>query len=145
MSFAKLLLTRNCNVVIADIALRPEAQAVIDEHSAKDESKPRAVFVKTDVVNWDDLTNMFDVAEKEFGEVDIVCMSRLLPKCLANSHRSVLVLECLSHTGPISSTHPAHLHQRISFTVQKAWATMPLSTSTSRILFVRLNWPSHVG
>ncbi|SMR48945.1 unnamed protein product [Zymoseptoria tritici ST99CH_1A5] len=73
LSFAKLLLTRNCNVVIGDIALRSEAQSVIDEHSAKDESKPRAVFVKTDVVNWDDLTNMFDVAEKEFGEVDIVC------------------------------------------------------------------------
>jgi NAD(P)-dependent dehydrogenase (short-subunit alcohol dehydrogenase family) len=72
LSFAKLLLSRGCNVVFADIALRSEAQAVIDEYSANDASKPRAVFVKTDVVMWNDLTNMFDVADKEFGGADIV-------------------------------------------------------------------------
>lgn len=67
-SFAKLLLEKNCNVVIADIALRPEAQKLIDEYT----TQPRAVFVKTDVVMWDQLANMFDVAEKEFGGADIV-------------------------------------------------------------------------
>jgi NAD(P)-dependent dehydrogenase (short-subunit alcohol dehydrogenase family) len=67
--FAKLLLEKNCNVVIADLALRPEAQKLIDEYT----SQPRAVFVKTNVVIWDELTNMFDVAEKEFGGADIVC------------------------------------------------------------------------
>jgi len=67
--FAKLLLEKNCNVVIADLALRPEAQRLIDEYT----SQPRAVFVKTNVVIWDELTNMFDVAEKEFGGADIVC------------------------------------------------------------------------
>jgi NAD(P)-dependent dehydrogenase (short-subunit alcohol dehydrogenase family) len=67
--FAKLLLEKNCNVVIADLALRPEAQKLIDEYT----SQPRAVFVKTNVVMWDELTNMFDVAEKEFGDADIVC------------------------------------------------------------------------
>ena len=34
--------------------------------------QPRAVFVKTDVRIWDDLTRMFDVAEQEFGGADIV-------------------------------------------------------------------------
>ena len=67
--FAKLLLEKNCNVVIADLALRPEAQKLVDEYT----SQPRAVFVKTNVVMWDELTNMFDVAEKEFGGADIVC------------------------------------------------------------------------
>ena len=66
--FAKLLVEKNCNVVIADLALRPEAQRLIDEYT----SQPRAVFVKTNVVIWDELTNMFDVAEKEFGGADIV-------------------------------------------------------------------------
>ena len=66
--FAKLLLEKNCNVVIADIALRPEAQKLIVEYT----SQPRAVFVKTNVVRWDELTDMFDVAEKEFGGADIV-------------------------------------------------------------------------
>ena len=73
LSFAKLLLSKNCNVVIADLALRPEAEDVVNERSAKD-SKPRAVFVKTDVTNWDQLTNMFEVAEKEFGGADIVSL-----------------------------------------------------------------------
>lgn len=67
--FAKLLLEKNCNVVIADIALRPEAQKLIDEYT----TQPRAIFIKTNVVNWDELTSMFDVAEKEFGGADIVC------------------------------------------------------------------------
>ena len=66
--FAKLLLEKNCNVVIADLALRPEAQKLIDDYT----TQPRAVFVKTDVVKWNDLTNMFDVADREFGGADIV-------------------------------------------------------------------------
>ena len=72
LAFAKLLLSRNCNVLIGDLGLRPEAQKVVDEHSSKDGSKPRAVFVKTNVTIWDDLTNMFEQAEKEFGGADIV-------------------------------------------------------------------------
>jgi NAD(P)-dependent dehydrogenase (short-subunit alcohol dehydrogenase family) len=66
--FAKLLLEKNCNVVIADLALRPEAQKLIDDYT----TQPRAVFVKTNVVMWNELNNMFDVAEKEFGGADIV-------------------------------------------------------------------------
>ncbi|KAK5170622.1 uncharacterized protein LTR77_005211 [Saxophila tyrrhenica] len=70
--FAKLLLSRNCNVLIADLALRPEAQRLVDEYTGKD-GKPRAVFVKTNVTLWPDLSNMFDQADKEFGGADIVC------------------------------------------------------------------------
>lgn len=66
--FAKILLREQCNVVIADLGLRPEAQKLVDEYT----SNPRAIFVKTDVVNWDQLTNVFDVTEKEFGGADIV-------------------------------------------------------------------------
>lgn len=61
---------KNCNVVIADLGLRPEAQKLVDEYT----TQPRAVFVKTDVVMWDQLMNMFDVAEKEFGGADIVSL-----------------------------------------------------------------------
>jgi NAD(P)-dependent dehydrogenase (short-subunit alcohol dehydrogenase family) len=63
-----LLLSRNCNVVIGDLGLRPEAQKLIDDYT----SKPRAVFVKTNVVIWDELSNLFDQADKEFGGADIV-------------------------------------------------------------------------
>ncbi|KAF2215332.1 hypothetical protein CERZMDRAFT_56912 [Cercospora zeae-maydis SCOH1-5] len=72
-AFARLLLEKGCNVVIADIALRPEAEQLVKQYSAQDDNKPRAVFVKTDVVNWDQLANAFDVADKEFGGADVVC------------------------------------------------------------------------
>lgn len=69
LCFAKALLQNGCNVLIADIALRPEAQEVVDRYT----SSPRAIFVKTDVVEWKQLENAFGVAETEFGEIDIVC------------------------------------------------------------------------
>lgn len=72
-SFAQLLLQNGCNCVIADLALRPEAQVVVDKHSAKSGSAARAVFQKTDVTDWAQLERMFEVAEREFGEIDIVC------------------------------------------------------------------------
>ncbi|KAI7327573.1 hypothetical protein KC315_g7038, partial [Hortaea werneckii] len=71
--FAKQLLERNCNVLLADLALRPEAQALIDQYSAHDGRTPRAIFVKTDVVQWPDLDNVFTTADAEFGGADIVC------------------------------------------------------------------------
>jgi len=70
--FAKLLLEKKCNVVIADLGLRPEAQKLVDEYSSREDNKPRCVFVKTDVVQWPDLDNMFHVADVEFGGADIV-------------------------------------------------------------------------
>lgn len=80
LAFARLLLSHNCNVVIADLSLRPEAQQTVDEYLSKDSGKPRAVFVKTDVAIWNQLANMFDVAEKEFGGADIVAIFSL-PDC----------------------------------------------------------------
>ncbi|KAL4913922.1 transmembrane amino acid transporter protein-domain-containing protein [Aspergillus aurantiobrunneus] len=70
LSFAQQLLENACNVLIADLGLRPEAQALVDQYSGK---APRAVFQKTDVTVWTQLEQMFAVAEKEFGEIDIVC------------------------------------------------------------------------
>ena len=67
--FAKLLLERGCNVLLADLALRPEAQRLLETYT----TSPRAVFCKTDVTDWTALQGMFSAAEREFGEVDIVC------------------------------------------------------------------------
>jgi NAD(P)-dependent dehydrogenase (short-subunit alcohol dehydrogenase family) len=68
--FVKLLLEKGCNCVLADISLRPEAKALVEQYST---STPRAVFQQTDVTDWAQLERMFEVAEKEFGEIDIVC------------------------------------------------------------------------
>ncbi|PYH91170.1 NAD(P)-binding protein [Aspergillus ellipticus CBS 707.79] len=72
LAFASLLLSRTCNVVIADIALRPEAEQLIANHEAPDAS-PRAIFVRTDVTSWADLARMFDHALATFGEFHILC------------------------------------------------------------------------
>lgn len=44
----------------------------MDKHSSRSGSA-RAVFQKTNVIDWNQLEEMFAVAEREFGEVDIVC------------------------------------------------------------------------
>ncbi len=72
--FAKLLLENNCNVVLADLSLRPEAQDLVSKYSSKtDPKKARAVFQQTDVTDWSQLDRMFKVAQEEFNGVDIVC------------------------------------------------------------------------
>lgn len=73
LAFAELLLANNCNVVFADLALRPEAKDVVSSFSSKNTNSPRAVFVETNVTSWAALENMFGVAYTEFGDVDIVC------------------------------------------------------------------------
>lgn len=69
-SFTKLLLEKGCNVLLADLSLRPEAQSLLDTYSS---GIPRAVFHKTDVRGWTQLDAMFKAAENEFKEIDIVC------------------------------------------------------------------------
>jgi NAD(P)-dependent dehydrogenase (short-subunit alcohol dehydrogenase family) len=73
LSFAALLLSRGCSVLIADLSLRPEAQKLINAHSAMEPGRPRAIFLKTDVTEWPQLSRMFATGIKEFGSIDIVC------------------------------------------------------------------------
>ena len=70
LSFATLLVENGCNVLIADLALRPEAQVLADKHKS---GPGRIVFQETNVIDWAQLERMFEVAEKEFGVIDIVC------------------------------------------------------------------------
>ncbi|KAF4634745.1 hypothetical protein G7Y89_g3351 [Cudoniella acicularis] len=72
LSFAQLLLSKGCNVVIADLALRPEAEALVSQYPLTGIG-PKVVFQKTDVADWAQLDKMFEVAIEHFGGVDIVC------------------------------------------------------------------------
>jgi len=68
LCFANLLLSRGCNVLFADLALRPEAEEVVKKHtSPKDRNLGRASFQRTDVSKWNQLERMFLIAEDEFG------------------------------------------------------------------------------
>lgn len=62
-----LLLSKGCNVLIADLGLRPEAQETLKKHKDPSSTLGRAAFQKTDVVKWHELEAMFDAAEREFG------------------------------------------------------------------------------
>ncbi|MCJ1470213.1 hypothetical protein MMC07_008858 [Pseudocyphellaria aurata] len=73
LAFAQALLRKRCNVVFADLKLRPEAQELVSNYSNSSQSPAKAVFQQTDVTNWQDLERMFHVAKQEFGGVDIVC------------------------------------------------------------------------
>lgn len=72
LEFARILLQNGCNVLFGDLALRPEAQKLVDEYGQKDDG-PKAVFHKTNVASWDSLNSLFKTAEAEFGTFDIVC------------------------------------------------------------------------
>lgn len=71
LCFAIKLLEKGCNVIIADLALRPEAEAVVAKYSSTIGAE--AVFQKTDVTDWPQLDKMFAVATEHFGGADIVC------------------------------------------------------------------------
>lgn len=73
LAFAQRLLEGGCNVLFADISLRPEAQKVVNAHTHPQASLGRAVFQETDVRDWKQLERMFERAEVEFGDVQIVC------------------------------------------------------------------------
>ena len=77
LAFARALLTKNCNVLIADLALRPEAQELVSHYSSDSQDTAKAIFQETDVRDWQHLERMFHVANKAFGDVDIVCPVRL--------------------------------------------------------------------
>jgi NAD(P)-dependent dehydrogenase (short-subunit alcohol dehydrogenase family) len=70
LEFTKILIANGCNVVVADLALSPEAQGLVNGRAG---AKAKAHFQKTDVTDWTQLGAAFATAIKEFGRLDIVC------------------------------------------------------------------------
>ncbi|KIW96787.1 uncharacterized protein Z519_02178 [Cladophialophora bantiana CBS 173.52] len=71
--YTKLLYAQGCSVLIADIGLRPEAEAFV-KSAATDDQEAKVIFHRTDVTDWVQLEIIFDIAEKEFGKSpDIIC------------------------------------------------------------------------
>ncbi|KAH6880365.1 hypothetical protein B0T10DRAFT_551603 [Thelonectria olida] len=73
-ALTRLLLHAGCSVMIADVRLRPEAEATIEEypHPASEPKKPSAVFCKTDISDWTQISALWANALEKFGRVDIV-------------------------------------------------------------------------
>jgi 3-hydroxybutyrate dehydrogenase len=72
LCFAQLLLRKGCNVVIADLALRPESEALVSQYPLTSPGA-KSVFQRTDVTDWAQMDKMFEVAIQHFGGADIVC------------------------------------------------------------------------
>lgn len=68
LAFTLCLLEAGCNVVVADLALSPDAEALNKYADA-----PKAIFQKTDVTDWAQLDAAFQAALSSFGTIDIVC------------------------------------------------------------------------
>lgn len=71
LSFARALLGKHCNVVFADLALRPEAQELVSNHANTSRKPAKAVFQPTDVREWQQLERLFCIASEEFGGADM--------------------------------------------------------------------------
>ncbi|KAI5791856.1 putative short chain dehydrogenase/ reductase [Geopyxis carbonaria] len=70
LSFAKLLASKQCNVVIGDLALTPEAEAFV---GSEQPPNTRVLFQRTDVTSWPDLAALFTVARERLNTTaDIV-------------------------------------------------------------------------
>ncbi|KAM0333459.1 hypothetical protein ACHAQA_002121 [Verticillium albo-atrum] len=80
LAFTKQLLARGCSVLIADLALRPEAEALLAQYPKKTPddgagkpAAPHALFQPTNVASWPQLTRLWNRALEAFPHVDIVC------------------------------------------------------------------------
>ncbi|EXJ63877.1 hypothetical protein A1O7_00212 [Cladophialophora yegresii CBS 114405] len=69
LAFTRHLYQAGCSVLICDLGLHREAQSWLESLPKTADAKPRVVFTKTDVTDWKQLEQAFDVYAKEFGGV----------------------------------------------------------------------------
>jgi 3-hydroxybutyrate dehydrogenase len=80
LAFTLRLLEAGCDVIVADLAFSPEAEAL-----NKYTETPRAIFQKTDVTDWAQLDAAFKAAHVYFGRIDIVCTGAGLSEPVSHS------------------------------------------------------------
>ncbi|KAH7316529.1 hypothetical protein B0I35DRAFT_451529 [Stachybotrys elegans] len=77
LEFARLLLHQGCSVMLADLQLRPAAEALVKEYAPRSKSdsgnRPIALYHQTNVVSWPDLHSLWSAALEAFPTVDVVC------------------------------------------------------------------------
>ncbi|PHH90818.1 hypothetical protein CDD83_2572 [Cordyceps sp. RAO-2017] len=73
LAFARLLLQRGCSVMIGDLQLQPEAEELLKQYPyPSQDGKPSALFRRTDVVSWPQLSALWRAALEAFPTVDIL-------------------------------------------------------------------------
>ncbi|KAL6711585.1 hypothetical protein ACN47E_004519 [Coniothyrium glycines] len=120
LSFTKLLLAKGCNVVLADLTLRPEAEALLSQYpsspspsSSSPSSSPRALFHKTDVTSWTSLSTTLSFAISTFHTIDL-----FVPGAgIYDPPASNFWLPPTSSSPPLSSRDAAHADRYASIDV----------------------------
>lgn len=75
MAFAEHLLLAGCSVVLADLRLREEAEALVAKypHPSADNGQASAVFHKCDQSDWASIAETWAFACKTFPRIDLLC------------------------------------------------------------------------
>jgi len=71
-ALAKLLLSKGCNVVIADLALLQPAAELLITYSKTSPTEPTCLYHVTDVTNWSALSSLFTFTLSHFHQIDIL-------------------------------------------------------------------------
>ena len=71
-SIHQQLYEAGCNVLICDLALHREAEAWLGTLDTSPDASHKVVFNKTDVTDWKQLKQAFDLYAKELGDVPYV-------------------------------------------------------------------------
>lgn len=58
--------------MIADVKLRPEAEALVTKYASKDTTTPSVDFHKTDISDWGQIASLWKKTLETFGRIDIV-------------------------------------------------------------------------
>ncbi|KAM3083847.1 hypothetical protein ACMFMG_002043 [Clarireedia jacksonii] len=72
LALAALLLSKGCNVVIADLALLPSASQLLIAYIDTDPNQPTCLYHATDVTDWSALSSLFTYTLSHFHQIDIL-------------------------------------------------------------------------
>ena len=100
LAFTIHLYQAGCNVLICDLGLHREAQSWLESLPKTQDAIPRVAFNKTDVTDWKQLEQAFEVYAKEFGGVPhVLCPGAGIyepvrrPLTFFSERNSVLILK----------------------------------------------------
>ncbi|KAF5664986.1 nad-dependent 15-hydroxyprostaglandin dehydrogenase [Fusarium heterosporum] len=71
-ALVRLLLNAGCSVAIADLKLRPEAEATVRQFSNPSENKGAVFFCQTDVSDWAQISSLWKTTLERFDRIDIL-------------------------------------------------------------------------
>ncbi|KAH6989378.1 hypothetical protein BKA56DRAFT_727859 [Ilyonectria sp. MPI-CAGE-AT-0026] len=72
LAFTQQLLEGGCSVMIADVKLRPEAEALVAKYATNDATTPSVDFHKTDMSDWGQIAALWKKTLETFGRIHIV-------------------------------------------------------------------------